>query len=575
VGLEELGMALKLVPDQAIGEVNCSRQDGLGFGRYAEVLADAALETRGPFTIGVFGEWGTGKTSLMRLVERELSGHENVATVWFNAWRYEQEEHPIVPLVGTIVRELEQRKPSSRVGRSFKPLARALKALAYGVSVTPSVKVPGLAGFEASLALKDVADQYEQLTKDALVDQSLYYGAFTELDAVRLDDDIRIVILVDDLDRCFPDKAVKLLESIKLALAQPGFIFILAVAREVIEGYLHHRYASDYGIEDFDGTRYLDKIVQLPFHIPAAGERMPGFCSALLKDQDQDVQRALSVVLPLVADALGGNPRSVVRFLNNVLVDAAVSSHFASADRQRVPLEHLAVSRLLHTGWPDLLNQIMSAPRIAEEASTWRPEDLTIIAAQPGPAGVVAAALLSDPALRDVLLSRIGRDWLRRTTVRAESVRLLRQQRSIAAAASPIQATTYDAYLSYQHQDRPAVTEVISIFAGKGLRVYSDLDLLPGEDWEKALFSALENSRALCIFLGPETLQSRWVLREIEVAVQRRDKARVIPVILPGGPEPEELPDFLRARQCVDARARTRISEAKIAALADYLLSLR
>jgi hypothetical protein len=568
-------MALMLVPDQAIGEINCSRLDGLGFDNYAKVLAGAALDTRGPFTIGVFGEWGTGKTSLMRLVERELSRPENVVTVWFNAWRYEQEEHPVVPLVGSIVRELERQRPSSRAGKASKSLIRALKALAYGVSVTPSVKVPGLAGVEASLALKDVADKYEQLTKDTLLERSLYYGAFAELDAVRLDDDIRIVVLIDDLDRCFPDKGVKLLESIKLALSQPGFIFVLAVAREVIEGYLQHRYAKDYGISDFDGKRYLDKIVQLPFHIPAASEKMSNFCSTLLEGQDENVRQALGAVLPRAADALRGNPRSVVRFLNNVLVDAAVSSHFPTVAQTPVPIQHFAVSRLLYTVWPDLLNQIMSHPAEAEQASEWEPTALAGIAAQPGPVGAIATAILSDPALPDVLLGPNGRDWLRRTEIRGESVRLLLQNRNIAAVAAPTQTTTYDAYFSYRHQDRPAVTEILSIFSGRGLRVYSDLDLRPGEDWEKALSSALESSQAVCIFFGPETLQSTYVVREIEAAVHRQDKALVIPVILPGGPEPEKLPGSLSARQCVDAREGTRISKTNVQALADYLLSLR
>lgn len=568
-------MALKLIPDLAIGEINCSRGDGLGFGGFAKVLADAVIDTRGPFTIGVFGEWGTGKTSLMRLVESELSEPGNIVTVWFNAWRYEQEEHPIVPLVGTIVRELDQRDPSSRVAKSFRPLARALKALAYGISITPSVKVPGLVGLETSLALKDVSDRYEQLTKDTLVDRSLYYGAFTELDSVRLDDDIRIVVLIDDLDRCFPDRAVKLLESIKLALAQPGFIFILAVAREVIEGYLQHRYASEFGIMNFDGKRYLDKIVQLPFHIPAASERMPEFCSALLEGQDQSLQQALGAILPQAADALGGNPRSVVRFLNNVLVDAAISSHFASAAEPSVPIQHFAVSRLLQTGWPDLLNQILSNQTVAEQASSWQPANLMPIAAEGGPAAAIAATLLSDHALRDVLLSDSGRDWLRRTRVRAESVRLLQQNRSIIAPDAPIQATTFDAYLSYQHEDRPAVIKAISIFAGKGLRVYSDQDLRPGEDWEKALFSALENSRALCVFLGPETLRSKWVLLELEAVARRQGEALIIPVILPGGPTKTELPDSIRARQWVDVRAGEEVFETEITRLADYLLSLR
>src|SRR5262249_55472252 len=154
--------------------------------------------------------------------------------------------------------------------------------------------------------------------------------------------------------------------------------------------------------------------------------------------------------------------------------------------------------------------------------------------------GTLAAALLSDPALENVLLGESGRDWLQRTEVRAESVWFLRQQRSITSLASPIKTTTYDAYLSYQHQDRPAVAEVMSIFAEKGLRAYSDLNIQPGEDWQNALFSALANSRALCIFFGSTTLESKWVVREFEAGVQLGDQTLVIPVILPGGPEPEE-----------------------------------
>ncbi len=87
------------------------------------------------------------------------------------------------------------------------------------------MKVPALAGVEASLAFKDVADKCEELTRGTLLDRSLYYGALAQMDAVRLDPDIRIVVFIDDPGRCFPDRVVKLLENIKVALAQPGFVF--------------------------------------------------------------------------------------------------------------------------------------------------------------------------------------------------------------------------------------------------------------------------------------------------------------------------------------------------------------
>ena len=72
---------LPLLKDQALGEGTDETLDGLGFATYARVLADAAAFTPGPFTIGIFGEWGTGKTSLMRLIESNLKGREDVITV--------------------------------------------------------------------------------------------------------------------------------------------------------------------------------------------------------------------------------------------------------------------------------------------------------------------------------------------------------------------------------------------------------------------------------------------------------------------------------------------------------------
>jgi Cdc6-like AAA superfamily ATPase len=89
------------------------RKDCLKFESTAKVLAGAAVETDYPLTIGIFGKWGTGKTSLMRLIEKEVTSvYNNAAAVWFNAWQYEKEEHLIVPLVATINKELEKKEKS-------------------------------------------------------------------------------------------------------------------------------------------------------------------------------------------------------------------------------------------------------------------------------------------------------------------------------------------------------------------------------------------------------------------------------------------------------------------------------
>ena len=68
----------------------------LGFEGYASALADVVLTSTPRFAIGIFGSWGSGKTTLMRAISEKLRGREDVVTVWFNAWRYEREPHLIV-----------------------------------------------------------------------------------------------------------------------------------------------------------------------------------------------------------------------------------------------------------------------------------------------------------------------------------------------------------------------------------------------------------------------------------------------------------------------------------------------
>jgi KAP family P-loop domain len=187
---------LQLLTDQALDEAGFEGTDGLGFDSYAQILSNAALSTPGPFTVGIFGEWGTGKTSLMKMISDTLSKEPETITVWFNAWRFEKEEHPIVPLVASIVKELERNKTFLRqLGDAGCNLVRSLRAVAYGFSAKSTVKLPGFAEIEASFVAKDMIDRVDNLRPDPLLDRSLYYEAFETLASVHLEKRARIVIL--------------------------------------------------------------------------------------------------------------------------------------------------------------------------------------------------------------------------------------------------------------------------------------------------------------------------------------------------------------------------------------------
>jgi len=96
---------ITLLNDQPLDNKGNDREDGLGFQTYSDIIASTIKGTPGPFTIGVFGEWGTGKTSLLKLIQSTLESDYNVIPVWFNAWMYENEEHPLLPLISTIIKD--------------------------------------------------------------------------------------------------------------------------------------------------------------------------------------------------------------------------------------------------------------------------------------------------------------------------------------------------------------------------------------------------------------------------------------------------------------------------------------
>lgn len=428
---------IALLHDQPVPPDYQIAADGLGFAAYAKVLAGAALGTPGPFTIGVFGEWGTGKTSLLQMVKGHLDDQNHIVTVWFNAWRYEQEEHPIVPLVATIVKEIEAKRDlPEKLAVTAKSLVTALRAVAYGFSGKAKIALPGFAEIEAAFVAKDMIDRDEKLRSDPLLDRSLYYQSFERLSALRLSGQLKIVILVDDLDRCFPDQAIKLLESMKLILSQPGFIFMLGVSRRVLEGYLEHRYEKQYGLADFKGAAYLDKIVQLPFPIPPHSGRMEQFSATLLNRLQPSDRKALEEILPLIGVACGNNPRATVRFVNNLLVDKAINLALAQKGlMEEISMPFFAVTRALQQRWPRMFDVLERDPDVCAEVLDYYSDEPSNAPPVEGSRAARAISMLTDLDLRAMLASSHGANWLKEGENRTAAIQFLQTQRDEDARA--------------------------------------------------------------------------------------------------------------------------------------------
>ena len=259
---------------------------GLGFAAYAAGLADIITTSQPRFAIGIFGGWGSGKTTLMQAIETQLETRPEVVTLWFSAWRFEREDNMIVPLIDVLREALSRlaendlepaRRAKARIAADR--IARAGRALLAGIKVR--AVIPGL---NVELEAGKVIDAFERGSETASADGALsfYHAGFTMLDdAIKTfvgHGADRIVIFVDDLDRCLPAKALEVLESMKVFFDTKGVVFVVGLDRNVVEQAVRAKFdpvGSDAG-SSLRSIEYLKKIFQVPFALPRITTSMLG-----------------------------------------------------------------------------------------------------------------------------------------------------------------------------------------------------------------------------------------------------------------------------------------------------------
>jgi energy-coupling factor transporter ATP-binding protein EcfA2 len=305
-----------------------------GFDEYASALTSAIVGTEPHFTIGIFGKWGSGKTTLLKKIQRllESSYSEKVLTVFFDAWRYQREEHMLLPILDTLFE-----------------LRSKLKRLTASMAAAMTLRFPPL-----DLAPKNAIEQW-QASKEQV--RSDYFGWLSELqkaldDARHGDNDRRIVLLIDDLDRCLPPKVVEVLESIKVMLDVSGFIFILSLDESVAEQAIQTYYGPNYGVS---GRDYVKKLVQVEFRLPPLRTQDVVDYIEVLRQRigliDRQASLALAQVVPLV---VGDNPRDVKRFVNSVLLTTTVMSNVGVT----VPVKHQIAFMAMEFRWPGIVRAL-------------------------------------------------------------------------------------------------------------------------------------------------------------------------------------------------------------------------
>jgi len=269
--------------------------DALGLSDYAKALSAFILSADTPITIGIHGDWGSGKSSLMYLIEQKLKA-EGVYSLWFNAWQFSQfhnSEQLSLSLLSHFIDEME------RFGGTQDSLEVAKKALMACTVTKESIK-------KNSKNIRDLKREISNLVAETLINENN-----------------RIIVFIDDIDRLVPEKAIDLLESLKLFLDLKGCVFVLACDYHVIAQGLKQKF----NLSENDLKGFFEKMIQVSFNMPVSQYNAQGFLTTMLDKHlgvtystEQDKNDDAALYLKLVTYSAGFNPRTVKWLFNNLLL---------------------------------------------------------------------------------------------------------------------------------------------------------------------------------------------------------------------------------------------------------------
>ncbi len=296
--------------------------DALSISSYKDALVDFVKRTDTPMTIGVQGEWGSGKTSLLNQIwsdlekcNKEDDSIDDFKQIWINSWEHSllcSPEECLMKIINEIILELlDADTDKSRAEKISKGVNNIMKgALRIGASLTL-----GEAGVDSvdeifsenSNSIKELREQLSSLVSEIKTLETNKYG--------------KVVIYVDDLDRIEPKDAVSILELLKNIFNIKDCVFILAIDYQVVVKGLVGKFGDPKPENEWEFRAFFDKIIQLPFSMPMGNYDIANYVLGLLDEIDfykGEDELSPELINQFVTKSIGGNPRSIKRLINSL-----------------------------------------------------------------------------------------------------------------------------------------------------------------------------------------------------------------------------------------------------------------
>jgi uncharacterized protein YjbI with pentapeptide repeats len=347
----------------------------LDFNLYTNAIVNIIKNSHPKFSIGVFGDWGTGKTTLINSVDKALQTDRHLVKIRLEASRYKREIFPLVSLLKNIAYTLPAEKEFENLKQKLE--TSAINFLKRTPDILTSI-ISKYASEEDEISHEMINTFKKELnSKIQLIAEldrdTIYFDGYKEIKKeirnLRVDNPaFRIVIFVDDLDKCSPGKAFEILEMIRVFHDIEGFIYIIGISHDMIV-----KLSKVGNIESsIDGERYIKKLIQVPITLPKwSNQDIVRLVKDLIKkgmihDKFKDV---VDKNIELISVAIDNNPREIKRFLNNFFVACEIFSgkknfeakQLIFSGKKNFEAKELLVVQAVHLRWNKFYNILVKS----------------------------------------------------------------------------------------------------------------------------------------------------------------------------------------------------------------------
>lgn len=301
--------------------IECEDQDSLTFCEVADIFSKMILECDTPFTIGINGEWGSGKTSLMKLIKAKIESKINqekeskICTTWFDTWNFANEKEIWKLLMISLIEDLDK---DSLQELDLEKLLSSVFNL--GEVVTMAYTTGGINLYssrkniiESTKSIFDARKSKEEaILKDKIRSIKSFRQDFEKLVQKTVGDKGRYIIFIDDLDRVTPNKTIDIIESVKTFLDCERCVFVIGYDYN----YLNACIENKYGNLNFNARDYIEKIIQVTFEVSTLNNHLLNIYLSKNITQFFETRDDFNVASNLIHKSLGRNPRKIKRLTN-------------------------------------------------------------------------------------------------------------------------------------------------------------------------------------------------------------------------------------------------------------------